>query len=145
MPDVAIVHVQPADANGNAQVWGLLGTQKEAAFAAKRVIVVCEELVSEAVIRADPNRTLIPGLVVHAVVHEPWGAHPSYAQGFYDRDNDFYVGWEAIGRDAGRMNAWLDEWVFGVADRAAYVAGQPGLRERLAADVRMAPGVNYGF
>jgi glutaconate CoA-transferase subunit A len=144
-PDVAIVHVQRADASGNAQVWGLLGTQKEAAFAAKRVIVVCEELVTEAVIRADPNRTLIPGLVVHAVVHEPWGAHPSYAQGFYDRDNDFYVSWEAIGRDEQRMNSWLDEWVYGVPDRAAYLARQPELRERLAADVRMAAGVNYGF
>lgn len=144
-PDVAIVHVQRADASGNAQVWGLLGTQKEAAFAARRVIVVCEELVTEEVIRADPNRTLIPGLVVHAVVREPWGAHPSYAQGFYDRDNDFYVAWEAIGRDERRLRGWLDEWVFGLPDRAAYLAKQPGLRERLAADVRMAAGVNYGF
>ena len=145
VPDVAIVHVQRADANGNAHVWGLLGTQKEAAFAARRVIVVCEELVDESVIRADPNRTLIPGLVVHAVVHEPWGAHPSYAQGFYDRDNDFYVGWEAIGRDEGRLNAWIDEWVHGLPDRATYVSRQPGLQERLAASVRLAPGVNYGF
>ena len=144
-PDVAIVHVQRADASGNAQVWGLLGTQKEAAFAARRVIVVCEELVTEEVIRDDPNRTLIPGLVVHAVVREPWGAHPSYAQGFYDRDNDFYVAWEAIGRDERRLRGWLDEWVFGLPDRAAYLAKQPGLRERLAADVRMAAGVNYGF
>ena len=145
VPDVAIVHVQRADDNGNAQVWGLLGTQKEAAFASRRVIVVCEELVSESVIRADPNRTLIPGLVVHAVVHEPWGAHPSYAQGFYDRDNEFYVGWEAIGRDEGRLQSWLDEWVYGVSGRAAYLERQPGLRERLAAGSRMAPGVNYGF
>ena len=144
-PDVAIVHVQRADANGNAQVWGLLGTQKEAAFAAKRVVVVCEELVSESVIRADPNRTLIPGLIVHAVVHEPWGAHPSYAQGFYDRDNDFYVSWESIARDERGLAAWLDEWVFRVPDRAAYLEKQPALRERLAARPRMSPGVNYGF
>ena len=68
--------------------------QKEAAFASRRVIVVVEELVDESVIRADPNRTIIPGLAVDAVVVEPWGAHPSYAQGYYDRDNDFYVGWE---------------------------------------------------
>ena len=144
-PDVAIVHVQRADANGNAQVWGLLGTQKEAAFAAKRVVVVCEELVSESVIRADPNRTLIPGLIVHAVVHEPWGAHPSYAQGFYDRDNDFYVSWESIARDERGLAAWLDEWVFRAPDRAAYLEKQPALRERLAARPRMSPGVNYGF
>ena len=98
-PDVTIVHAQRADAQGNTQIWGLLGVQKEAAFASRRVIVVVEELVDERVIRADPNRTLIPGLVVDAVVVEPWGAHPSYAQGYYDRDNEFYVGWEKISRD----------------------------------------------
>ncbi|MDO8756593.1 MAG: CoA-transferase, partial [Elusimicrobiota bacterium] len=84
-PDVTIVHAQRADAGGNTQVWGLMGVQKEAAFASKRVIVVVEELVDESVIRQDPNRTLIPGLQVDAVVVEPWGAHPSYAQGYYDR------------------------------------------------------------
>ena len=144
-PDVTIVHVQRADANGNAQVWGLLGVQKEAAFASRRVIVVCEELVDESVIRADPNRTIIPGMIVDAVVVEPWGAHPSYAQGYYDRDNEFYVAWEAISRDEARLMAWLDEWVFGVPDRAAYVAHHHGLRERLAAKPRMSAGVNYGF
>ena len=82
-------------------MWGLVGCQKEAAFAADRVIVVVEELVDEAVIRADPNRTLIPGLIVDAVVVEPWGAHPSYAQGHYDRDNAFYLEWDAISRDRG--------------------------------------------
>ena len=76
---------------GNTQLWGLLGVQKEAAFAAKAVIVVVEEIVDEAVIRADPNRTLIPGLIVDAVVHEPYAAHPSYAQGYYDRDNEAYL------------------------------------------------------
>ena len=75
-PDVTIVHAQRASAGGDTQVWGLLGCQKEAAFAAERVIVVVEELVDEAVIRADPNRTIIPGLIVDAVVVEPWGAHP---------------------------------------------------------------------
>ncbi|OLD88330.1 MAG: 3-oxoadipate--succinyl-CoA transferase subunit A [Gemmatimonadetes bacterium 13_1_20CM_4_66_11] len=86
-PDVTIVHAQRADAQGNAQIWGLLGVQKEAAFASERVIVVVEELVDERVIRSDPNRTLIPAAIVSAVVVEPWGAHPSYAQGYYDRDN----------------------------------------------------------
>ncbi len=75
-------------AQGNTQLWGLLGMQKEVAFAAKHVIVVVEEFVDESVIRADPNRTLIPGLIVDAVVHEPYGAHPSYVQGYYDRDNE---------------------------------------------------------
>ena len=121
-PDVTIVHAQRADAHGNTQVWGLLGCQKEAAFAAERVIVVVEELVEESVIRADPNRTIIPGLIVDAVVVEPWGAHPSYVQGAYDRDNHFYRHWDPISRDEAATQAWLREWVFGVADRAEYLA-----------------------
>jgi glutaconate CoA-transferase subunit A len=120
-PDVAIVHAQRADAAGNTQIWGLLGVQKEAAFAAERVIVVVEELVDEAIIRADPNRTVIPGLIVDAVVVEPFGAHPSYVQGAYDRDNPFYLAWDPISRDAEATAAWLDEWVYGLDGRAAYV------------------------
>jgi len=143
-PDVTIVHAQRADAQGNTQIWGLLGVQKEAAFASRRVIVVVEELVDERVIRADPNRTLIPGIAVDAVVVEPWGAHPSYAQGYYDRDNDFYVGWEPISRDPVRLRAYLDEFVHGVRDRAEYVARSGGL-ERLRAEARVCAGVNYGF
>jgi len=144
-PDVTIVHAQRADTTGNTQIWGLLGVQKEAAFASKHVIVVVEELVDESVIRADPNRTLIPGMIVDAVVVEPWGAHPSYAQGFYDRDNDFYVAWEAISRDPAKLRGYLDEFVYGVPDRQAYLAKQPGLVERLSADDRFCAGVNYGY
>ncbi len=121
-PDVAIIHAQRADEEGNVQAWGLLGCQKEAAFAAKRVIAVVEEIVPVSVVRADPNRTIIPGLVVDAVVHEPYGAHPSYVQGAYDRDNAFYREWDTISRDAAATEAWLQEWVYGVPDRAAYVA-----------------------
>jgi len=120
-PDVAIVHAQRADAAGDTQVWGLLGCQKEVAFAAERVIVVVEELVDESVVRADPNRTIIPGLIVDAVVVEPFGAHPSYAQGYYDRDNRFYIEWDAVSRDAAALDAWLDEWVHGVSGRAEYL------------------------
>ena len=143
-PDVTIVHAQRADAQGNTQIWGLLGVQKEAAFASRRVIVVVEELVDESIIRADPNRTLIPGLVVDAVVIEPWGAHPSYAQGYYDRDNEFYVQWEAISRDPAGLGRYLDEFVHGVRDRSEYVERCGGL-ERLRADARVCAGVNYGF
>ncbi len=144
-PDVTIVHAQRADAEGNTQIWGLLGVQKEAAFASRRVVVVVEELVEADVIRADPNRTLIPGLIVDAVVVEPWGAHPSYAQGFYDRDNEFYVRWEEISRDPARLSAWLGEFVHGVRDRGEYLTKLPGITERLAADRRVCAGVNYGF
>jgi glutaconate CoA-transferase subunit A len=110
-------------------MWGLLGAQREAAFAADRVIVVVEELVDEAVIRADPNRTVIPGLIVDAVVVEPFGAHPSYVQGAYDRDNRFYVEWDAISRDHSRLMAWLDDWIHGLPGRAEYM-------ERLGEDVQ---------
>lgn len=144
-PDVAFVHAQRADASGNTQIWGLLGMQKEVAFAARHVVVVVEEIVDEAVIRHDPNRTVIPGLIVDAVVEEPYGAHPSYVQGYYDRDNSFYLQWEAISRDQAATEAWLQEWVYGVPDRAAYL-------EKLGAETikGLAPGemwsepVNYG-
>lgn len=144
-PDVTVVHAQRADAGGNTQVWGLMGVQKEAAFASKRVIVVVEELVDEAVIRQDPNRTLIPGLQVDAVVVEPWGAHPSYAQGYYDRDNDFYVAWDKIAREEAAFKKYLDEFVFGVKDRAEYMRKNPGLAERLKAKPLVSTGVNYGY
>jgi glutaconate CoA-transferase subunit A len=120
-PDVTIVHAQRADRLGNTQVWGLLGCQREAAFAASRVIVVVEELVDGAVVRADPNRTLIPGVKVDAVVVCPGGAHPSFAQGYYDRDNRFYLDWEALSRDPERLEAWLDEWVRATADHRGYL------------------------
>ncbi|HEY0442614.1 MAG TPA: CoA-transferase [Candidatus Limnocylindrales bacterium] len=120
-PDVTVVHAQRADENGNTQVWGLLGCQKEAAFAAERVIVVVEELVPETVIRADPNRTVIPGLIVDAVVVEPFGAHPSYVQGAYDRDNRFYLDWDPISRDEDATQAWLRDWVYELDGRPAYV------------------------
>jgi glutaconate CoA-transferase subunit A len=144
-PDVTIVHAQRADAEGNAQIWGLMGVQKEAAFASTRVIVVVEELVDASVVRADPNRTLIPGMIVDAVVVEPGGAHPSYAQGYYDRDNDFYQEWENVSRDATSLAAYLQEWVFGVRDRAEYLAKQPALMKRLKARAQVCAGVNYGY
>ena len=120
-PDVAIVSAQRADAEGDTQIWGLLGCQKEVAFAAKRVIVVVEEIVEEAMIRRDPNRTLIPGAIVDAVVEEPFGCHPSFAQGYYDRDNRFYLEWDAIAKDPETLAAWLDEWVYGLENHRAYV------------------------
>ena len=121
-PDITIIHAQRADADGNTQVWGLVGVQREAALAAERVIVVVEELVDGEVIRADPDRTLLPGVAVTAVCVEPFGAHPSFAQGHYDRDNAFYRDWDALSRDPQGLNDWLDEWVHGVPDRAAYLA-----------------------
>lgn len=144
-PDVTIIHAQRASPAGDVQVWGLVGCQKEATFAAERVIVVVEELVDDSVIRADPNRTLVPGLIVDAVVHEPWGAHPSYAQGFYDRDNAFYLQWDAISRDEERLQAWLREWVHDVSGRSDYVAklGEERL-EALQPRPALSGEVDYG-
>jgi glutaconate CoA-transferase subunit A len=144
-PDVTIVHAQRADEEGNTQIWGLLGVQREAAFAARRVIVVVEEIVPAATIRADPNRTVVPGILVSAVVREPWGCHPSFAQGYYDRDNAFYVSWREISRDRARLASYLDEWVHGVSDRAQYVEAMGERLTRLAAGQAWSPPVNYGY
>lgn len=144
-PDITIIQAQRADREGNIQSWGLLGVQKEAAFAAKHVIVVVEEIVDKKVICADPNRTLIPGLIVDAVVHERYGAHPSYVQGYYDRDNDFYLKWDQISRDPAATQAWLEEWVYGVHDRAEYIAKiSPERRDLLNPGEAWAASVNYG-
>ena len=144
-PDTAIIHVQRADENGNAHVWGLMGVQKEAAFAARKAIIVAEEIVSESVIRSDPNRTLIPGMIVDAVVHEPFGCHPSYAQGYYDRDNDFYVRWRELSQDTAKFNSYLDEWIYGVRDRAEYVERMRSRIDELKARDHFCEPVNYGY
>ncbi len=144
-PDVAIIHAQRADAEGNTQIWGIVGEQKEAAFASKRVIITAEEIVDEARIRSDPNRTLIPAMVVSAVCHVPYAAHPSYTQGYYDRDNPFYLEWDKVSADANAVRAWLDEWVHGVPDRAAYWAKLGAeTHARLAVKPRWSEPVNYG-
>jgi len=144
-PDVAVVHVQRADEQGNAQVWGLLGAQREAAFSARQVIVTAEEIVGQPVIRSDPNRTLIPAAIVSAVCHVPFGAHPSFAQGYYDRDTEFYMNWDRISRDAVTLEGWLDEWVHQIPDRAAYLRklGETRLAA-LATEPRLSTPVDYG-
>lgn len=144
-PDVAIVHVQRADANGNAHIWGIIGEQKEAAFAAKRVIVTAEEIVSEDEIRSDPNRTLIPGFIVDAVCHVPYCAHPSYTQGYYDRDNAFYLSWDKISADPDTLRIWLEEWVYGVKNRDEYWEKLgPEVHQRLKVKSKLSIPVEYG-
>src|SRR5512143_788994 len=144
-PDVAIVHVQRADANGNAHLWGIIGEQKEAAFAAKKVILTAEEIVDESVIRSDPNRTMIPGIVVSAVCHVPFACHPSYAQGYYDRDNEFYLAWDKVSESAETTQQYLDEWVYGVKDREEYWQ-KLGVEKHKKLEVpdQMSEPINYG-
>jgi glutaconate CoA-transferase subunit A len=127
-PDVAIVHAQRADAQGRIQVWGSTGDIPEAARAARRVIVTAEELVDEGTLRADPNRTLLLGRHVAAVVRVPFGAHPSYAQGMYGRDNRFYREWAQTSADPADLNSYLDEEVRATEGWDAHVERE---RERL--------------
>jgi len=137
--------VQRADKNGNAHIWGIIGEQKEVAFASKNVIITAEEIVDEDVIRSDPNRTLIPELIVKAVCHVPHCAHPSYTQGYYDRDNVFYLNWDKISEDPAAVKAWLDKWVHGVKDTEEYWQKLGAeTHKRLSVKPKFAAPVNYG-
>src|SRR5437764_7278327 len=121
VPDVTIVNVQRADAEGNAHCWGNFGVMLEAVRAAKKVIVVEEEIVDAEVIASDPNRTVIPGVLVSAVVHEPFAAHPSPVEGYYSRDNDFLRAYHAETKAPDDYTRWRANWVDGVKDRREYV------------------------
>ena len=120
-PDVAIVHLQRADREGNAHCWGNFGVMIEAVRAAKRVIVVAEKIVDAEVISSDPNRTVIPGFLVNAVVECGYGAHPSPVQGYYKRDNAFFRQYHEQTKSGADSEAWLQRWVHTVADRMAYM------------------------
>ncbi len=144
-PDVAIIHAQRADVHGNAQMWGIIGEQKEVAFASKKVILTVEEIVEESVIRSDPNRTLIPDFIVNAVCEVPHCAHPSYTQGYYDRDNAFYLDWDKATETPEKVAAWLKEWVYDVKDHAEYWAKLgAATHERLTVAPALSAPVNYG-
>ncbi len=118
-PDVAIIHAQKADGAGNVLLWGILGVQKEAVLAAKRAIVTVEERVGS--LDAPPNACVLPGWTVTAVCEVPRGATPSYAQGYYERDNVFYRKWDAIARDRERFSAWVDRFILQTRDFAEYL------------------------
>jgi glutaconate CoA-transferase, subunit A len=109
-PDVTVVHAQRADRQGNVQLWGLVGVQKEAVLAARRSLVTVEEVVDS--LDPVPGAVVLPSWVVTAVAVVPGGARPSYAQGYYERDNDAYRAWDAVSRDRDRFTAWLRESVF---------------------------------
>jgi glutaconate CoA-transferase subunit A len=120
-PDVTIVHVQRADREGNAHCWGNFGVMIEGVRSAKRVIVVAEEIVEPEVIASDPNRTVIPGFLVNAVVECPRGAHPSPVQGYYKRDDAFFRQYHDQTKTKADSDAWLNRWVYNTADRRAYI------------------------
>ena len=120
-PEVAIVHVQRADEQGNAHCWGNFGVMLEAVRAAKKVLVTCEEIVPAEVIASDPNRTVSPGFLVSAVVEAKMGAHPSPVQGYYARDDAYFRQYHEKTKTADEFQSWCDRWVHGVKDRAGYV------------------------
>src|SRR5437764_845460 len=130
VPDVAIVHVQRADEDGNAHCWGNFGVMLEGMRAAKKVIVCAEEIVSRDVIASDPNRTVIPGFLVSAVCEVPLGAHPSPVQGYYKRDDSFFRQYHEESKTAEAFESWAGRWVYDVKDIAGY-AKQLG-EERVA-------------
>ena len=146
-PDVTILHVQRADRDGNAHVWGNFGVMREAAFAARAVILTCEELVDHEVILSDPNRTLIPGFIVSSVVHQPFGSHPSPTQGYLRRDDDFYFEYHKATRTREDFKHWLDQWVLGVKDHHQFLQllGDERLEKLRPQGNLFAPAVSFNY
>ena len=146
-PDVTIVHVQRADPHGNAVMWGSLGITADAARASRAVIVTAEEIVSPEQIRRDPNRVVVPGLVVAAVCEARWGAHPSPVQGYYRRDHEAYAEYHRVTKTREGYDRWRAEWVEGASDLDAYVRRLGN--ERVAALIPMEHAfpepVDYGY
>ncbi|AWK40148.1 CoA transferase subunit A [Photorhabdus laumondii subsp. laumondii] len=117
-PDVTIIHAQQADRKGNVLLWGIIGVQKEAVLAAQKVIVTVEEVVD--VLKPAMNQVVLPGWVIDAICVIPGGAFPSYAQGYYKRNNAFYQNWDSIARDRQTFSDWMEKHVLGTADFAAF-------------------------
>jgi glutaconate CoA-transferase subunit A len=146
-PDVAILHVQRSDENGNAHAWGNLGISEEAALASQRIIIVAEEVVPHQIIVSDPNRVLAPSFKVCAVVCEPGGAHPSPVQGHYNRDHEYYHDYHRLTRTVEGNEEWLGQWVAGVKDRVAYFQklGEERWQGLQLKEHRYAAPVDYGY
>ena len=146
-PDVAILHVQRSDENGNAHAWGSLGISEEAALASQRIIIVAEEIVPHQIIVSDPNRVLAPSFKVCAVVCEPGGAHPSPVQGYYNRDHEYYHEYHRKTRTVEGNAEWMGQWVADVKDRAEYLQklGEERWQGLQLKEHRYAAPVDYGY
>jgi len=146
-PDLTILHVQRADREGNAHVWGNFGVMREAAFAAKKVILTCEEIVDHEEILRDPNRTVIPGILVSSVVHEPLGSYPSPTQGYARRDADFYFEYHKATRTREGFEHWLDKWVLGVNRHAEFLQllGEARIKKLRPEGNLFAPAVSFNY
>ena len=119
-PDTAVIHTQRADRFGNAHVWGNLGAVREACFASRHVIITVEEIVSPDVISSDPNRVVVPGFMVDAVVAAPWGAHPSPVPGYYNRDHQAFIRYRNASRTPDQYENWQRQWIDGVKNAKDY-------------------------
>jgi glutaconate CoA-transferase subunit A len=146
-PDIAVLHVQRSDAEGNAHCWGNLGVSEEGGLASRGVILVAEEIVPRSLIMSDPNRVLLPSTKVVAVVHEPWGAHPSPVQGYYGRDHPFFDEYHGASRTRNGFEQWMRDWIVTLDNRKDYLAR---LGERRIGALRpsrelLSAPVNYGY
>ena len=117
-PDVAIIHAQKADRQGNVLLWGIVGVQKEIALAATRCIVTVEEIVDK--LEAPPNACVLPAWTIDAICEVPGGAFPSYAHGYYERDNAAYLAWDAVSKSREQFTAWMDQHVLGTENFAEF-------------------------
>ncbi len=143
-PDVAIIHVQQADVEGNAQIWGIGGDCQAGAMASKKVIVSCERVVSRETIGKDPSRTIVPSFKVCAVVEDPFGAHPGYTPGFYDVDFGWGYEYKVASDTEEGFKAFVDQWIYGVEDRAAYT--QKVIEKKGYAEFKkLMAGFDYGY
>ena len=146
-PDVTIIHAQRADADGNAHLWGNMGVTREACLASRHIIITAEEIVSAEMIRSDPNRIVVPGFRVSAVVHAPWGAYPSPVPGYYNRDHQAFIEYRDHSRTEAEFSAWLDQWVYGALDLKSYIdsIGKPRLDALAIRHPLMSEPVDYGY
>jgi len=146
-PDVAILHVQRADCEGNAHAWGNFGVMREAAFTAKRVILTCEEIVDHDVILSDPNRNVIHDFVVTSVVHEPFSSHPSPTQGYTRRDDNFYFEYHKETRSREGFEQWLQKWVLDVKDHRDFLEllGKERMERLRPQGNLFAPAVSFNY
>lgn len=143
--DVGIIQIQRSDLDGNGQAWGILGDSKYGINSCSKVILCVEELVERDVIRKDPNRTIIPGCKVSAVVEEQWGGHPSYITGYYDFDWSYFLYYDEATKKLEGFEEYLEKWVYGVKDRQDYLklVGEEKL-QKLKAGIQTSGQVNYG-
>ncbi len=146
-PDVAVVHVQRADALGNSHMWGNLGVTREACLASRHVLMTAEEIVDSEVLLSDPNRVVVPGFRVSAVVHAPWGAHPSPVPGYYNRDHEAFLDYQKQSRTPRGFDRWKEKWVDPVGKGYRYpeLLGKDRMEALMIQHRRPSVPVDYGY